>query len=335
MKIIAGDLLKPARDWLHRRLRRRKAPHGGILMYHRIASPTVDPWKLCVSPEHFAGQMQQLRAIADVVPLNELPSRLQAGRNSRPVVAITFDDAYLDNLTHAKPVLAQVAAPATIFVPTGWVGSSEPIWWDLLAHIVLTSAKLPDVLELDGPFLSIRWRNTAIPGSSAQPLASRRELHINLWRQLRRLDDKSRSAAMHQLLNRFGADPATLRDVRVMTRDELADLTRDGLLTLGSHAVSHPSLPSLDSASKAWEIEHSARQFEQLTGKRPTSFAFPYGEVDAESVMLVSKSGYRLACSVQEDLVWEDSDPLQLPRLGVGNWSAREFKARLKHYWFA
>jgi hypothetical protein len=40
---------------LHRWFRRRGGP--AILMYHRIATPDVDPWGLSVSPKRFAEQV--------------------------------------------------------------------------------------------------------------------------------------------------------------------------------------------------------------------------------------------------------------------------------------
>lgn len=334
MKITPRLAVKLSRDWLRRRWRRRTVPHGVILMYHRIAAPAADPWKICVSPDHFAGHLRELTALADVVPLTELPSNLRAGRRSRPVVAITFDDAYLDNLTTARPILAQHAAPATVFVPTGWVGSPDPHWWDLLAHAVLASPRLPDRVDLNGPELNVAWRNPDTGSGAAAP-ADRQNLHQELWSQLRLLDDAPRRAALHTLMQVLDADPAALRDVRVMTRDELHQLAADGLVTLGSHAITHPSLPALSKPGKTAEIEGSARQFEQLMGARPKTFAYPYGDLDAESVDVVAESGYDLACSTREDLVWPDAEPLLLPRLAVGNWSPREFRLRLSQYWFA
>src|SRR5258707_14946875 len=47
--------------------------------------------------------------------------------NGRPVVAVTFDDAVESVYEHALPVLARHRMPATIFAPTGYLGTA-PRW---------------------------------------------------------------------------------------------------------------------------------------------------------------------------------------------------------------
>ena len=52
----------------------------------------------------------------------------------RNALAITFDDGYRDNLTHAAPILARHGLPATIFLATGFIGTAEVPWFDRLAQ---------------------------------------------------------------------------------------------------------------------------------------------------------------------------------------------------------
>ena len=55
-------------------------------------------------------------------------------------VVLTFDDAYLNNLEHAYPILKKYEAKATIFVPTAYVGQSSS--WDTAAEPLLSVAQL-------------------------------------------------------------------------------------------------------------------------------------------------------------------------------------------------
>src|SRR6516164_5774639 len=102
---------------LHQRFRRRGGP--AILMYHRIATPDVDPWGLSVSPERFAEQVQPLRARRTVLSMDAFVARLRSGDLPHNAVALTFDDGYLDNLRQAKPTLETTSVPATVFLATG------------------------------------------------------------------------------------------------------------------------------------------------------------------------------------------------------------------------
>ena len=67
----------------------------------------------------------------------------------RPVL-LTFDDAYVSNLALAYPLLKEYGARATLFVPTGYVGTSSS--WDAEAEELLSVEQLsgldPEVFEL-------------------------------------------------------------------------------------------------------------------------------------------------------------------------------------------
>ena len=336
MKLTPSLVAKLAYRWGTRLARRATHPHGIILMYHRVASPAADPWNICVSPENFAGHMRALAQLADVVPLQELPTSLRKGRRSRPVAAVTFDDGYLDNLLAAKPVLDSLDIPATVFVPTGWIGDSRPMWWDRLSHALLTPETLPASLALSVHGQDFAWQQPEVSRKDGIGRRARMRLHREVWSRMRTLpDDESRQAVVDALVATLNTDETAVAGARPLTRDELRALAAGGRFQVGSHSVNHPTLPSLSGEAKAWEIEESARQFEEILGARPAIFAYPYGDLDDESVGLVREAGYALACSIREDLIWEGDDPYRLPRIAAGNWSAGEFHKRLGWYWLA
>jgi len=87
------------------RLRCRYVPSTLILLYHRIADVQPDPWSLCVTPRHFAEQLETLQQYSRPMQLRQLIRALADGYLPRRSVVITFDDGYADNLHHAKPTL--------------------------------------------------------------------------------------------------------------------------------------------------------------------------------------------------------------------------------------
>ncbi len=94
-------------------------PGARILMYHRVA-PGLAGDQLTVTPEHFERQMAYLARSCRVRSLSQVVDDLKHSRVRRGDVAITFDDGYLDNLSHALPILKKYNLPATIFVTTGF-----------------------------------------------------------------------------------------------------------------------------------------------------------------------------------------------------------------------
>ena len=62
-------------------------PVGLILMYHRIAEPRSDPWRLAVSPSHFAEHLRVLRERGQMLPLTRAVSAIKdGGLPSRAIV---------------------------------------------------------------------------------------------------------------------------------------------------------------------------------------------------------------------------------------------------------
>ncbi len=98
-------------------------PGARILMYHRVA-PGLAGDQLTVSPENFDRQMAYLARRCRVRSLSQVADDLKHNRARQGDVAITFDDGYLDNLTHALPILKKYNLPATIFVTTGFCDQS-------------------------------------------------------------------------------------------------------------------------------------------------------------------------------------------------------------------
>ena len=107
--------------WLSTVLSHYTAP---VLMYHYINNEEPLRSRLGVSPESFERQMRFLRERKyNIVSLEELADLIK-NKEKIPfkTVAITFDDGYLDNYTHAYPVLKKYNIPATIFVVINRIG---------------------------------------------------------------------------------------------------------------------------------------------------------------------------------------------------------------------
>ncbi len=102
-----------------------------VLMYHRIALDGPDSLRrFRVTPDTFRKQMQFLRRQGYyALTAESLTSLLRESKpiQGRPVV-LTFDDAYLDFLTDAFPILAENGFSADVFVVTDKVGGRSD--WD-------------------------------------------------------------------------------------------------------------------------------------------------------------------------------------------------------------
>jgi peptidoglycan/xylan/chitin deacetylase (PgdA/CDA1 family) len=105
------------------------AERGIIVVFHRVnRSTTTDG--LTVTPERFEEFCQFFSRYFTVVTLTTFIQALEQGRSVGGMLAITFDDGYLDNYEIAAPILKRFNLPATFFMTTRFIGSEIVPWWD-------------------------------------------------------------------------------------------------------------------------------------------------------------------------------------------------------------
>ena len=91
-----------------------------IVAYHLVGAGTKSPVDIPLIS--FRAQMAELREVACVYSLPDALAHLESGaHSSRPVVVVTFDDAFDNFRTCAWPVLEQFGIPCTLYVPVGFV----------------------------------------------------------------------------------------------------------------------------------------------------------------------------------------------------------------------
>jgi len=99
-----------------------------ILMYHMISEPkTAKEVKYACPPEVFDKHMEQLKLNGfNPVSLEQIEQHLLFNKDlPENAIAITLDDGFADNYTHAFPILAKHQVPATIFLATGCLGNTN------------------------------------------------------------------------------------------------------------------------------------------------------------------------------------------------------------------
>jgi peptidoglycan/xylan/chitin deacetylase (PgdA/CDA1 family) len=319
---------------LHRWFRCRGGP--AILMYHRIATPDVDPWGLSVSPERFSKQVQALCARRTVLSMDAFVGRLQSGDLPHDAVAITFDDGYLDNLHQAKPILEAAGVPATVFLTTSRIGTGEEFWWDEIARMVLSRREplstcltmADDDLQIDLPHLDPKKEPRLTWRAWHRPVTAREAAYQTLWKNLQGYAPERRDESMVQLRRVFGATRPNPEDLPMCAADVRALVSE--CVSVGAHGFTHQSLTSLPLVARVDEIERSRMETEGLSALPVTGFTYPHGDRDAETIEMVRRAGFRWACSTREATI----NPLRanlhdLPRIAVGDWRANMLLGKL------
>jgi peptidoglycan/xylan/chitin deacetylase (PgdA/CDA1 family) len=98
-------------------------------------------------------------------------------------------------------------------------------------------------------------------------------------------------------------------------------------MEVGSHSMSHPVLPTLDTAALEREVSVSRRVLSEVLGEEVEGFCYPYGVLDSASVQAVRRARYAYACAVNTRVEWTTHD---LPRIPVADRDAPlRFAAKL------
>lgn len=323
--------MSTAKAWLKTGIRRAarlvpRKPQPAILMYHRIGLETFDPWGLVVEPDRFAEQTEWLASNRTVLPLTQFARLHQERQLPRDTVSLTFDDGYASVLD-AVPLLRKHGQHATVFLPAELVERGAEFWWDELARLVIGWPA--DTLQLEEERLSVppaRERDPVWPADTP-PRTPRQKLFQSLWSRLHAMRPAALDAAMAKL--REQAPPTESRATdRPLTTEQARAISSD-TISFGSHGLTHPSLPALSHDEKLREITDSRARCEALTGSVPASFAYPFGEMDDASALVVKQAGYTCACVTGDRFVRSRSDIFALPRLRAGNWEVSRLRDML------
>jgi peptidoglycan/xylan/chitin deacetylase (PgdA/CDA1 family) len=281
-----------------------------ILRYHAICGAEgyeyADP-QICITPGSFERHVAYLSSNYHVVRLEDAVATLAAGAALPPnAVAITFDDGYADNLAAAR-ILNRYGATGTFYITAGCLAGSEPFW----------------------P-VEIRQLVRALPYGRSRLDAGPARVDLELR------SDADRSAAVRQLTKTFKSHPIAVREElrrqlraltgrvdspRVMlTWDEVREMHALGM-TIGSHTMTHPNLPSAGVAAAQTELQQSKRRLEQEIAAPVTMFSYPNGGAERyltpEIQQAVRSTGYAAATTSRNAFAHPGSDLYALERVEV------------------
>lgn len=133
-----------------------------------------------------------------------------------------------------------------------------------------------------------------------------------------------------------GREQAGIPTLPLMHWDVLGTLGEAGI-ELGAHTRTHPKLDTVAASALSDEIEGGAGEIEQRTGRRPATFAYPYG-IAPVAAADVARRRFDVAVTTRLRVLAPDDDLALLPRLdayyfrradGLDAWGTARFRAWL------
>ncbi|OIO07104.1 MAG: hypothetical protein AUJ52_10950 [Elusimicrobia bacterium CG1_02_63_36] len=291
--------------WRHRR-------HAAVLMYHGVSDRAWEGVLNCernhIRLDALSKQLRWLKENRRVLSLSRYAASLRGGE---PVpersVVLTFDDGYENNYSLAYPLLKELALPATFFVATNFIERRETLWVDRLEVAFHQTRR--SSLELSG--VEGRWSWNKVPERVAA--------YLSVKSALKKIDGKSRDAAMAEALERLDAEGLEAPPLfSPMTPAQLRELADGDLVEIGAHSCRHDVLTYLDDSLAEREIIESRAKVALLCGKQPDLFSYPNGEGGPRLAAMVERAGY--AAAVEGSLRLNPPDgvsPYRIERLAL------------------
>jgi peptidoglycan/xylan/chitin deacetylase (PgdA/CDA1 family) len=311
-----------------------------ILMYHRIAETAIDPWDLCVTPENFDSQISELKKEFTFISTFRLAERLQTGEPLSDFAAITFDDGYLDNYTHALPILKKHETRASFYITTKFLHEKK-FWWDELEQIMLVTPTLPEILKFDinGKAFNIIIGESSVltPAISEQNMKwrygqpygnNRLKVFFELWSELKFLPIDAQKAALEKIKNWSGTH--IIQTPPLMNEHQIKDIGNNGLFELGAHTVNHPALGALSRDDQYAEITGSKKVLEDIVSKNLAGLAYPYGHFNQYTPAVTKKCGFHYALTTEPKRLGKEASLFTLPRFQVRNVDGKTLLKNIK-----
>lgn len=291
-------------------------------MYHEVLPDDVDlPIWTAVRESEFVRQMVHLRKHFDVVSndtaLDRVSRDCPASKRTRPFAVVTFDDGYQGNFNYALPVMERLGLPFTVFVVTEQVELGGCQWYDkVIVHL----------LSLTRPTTLFRSSQGPVDFVLTRVGSGRRWARIDrVLAQLKALPECERQRLVDSLPDERGCP-----ELRMLTPDELRRLAASNCAEIGCHTHGHELLDRLPEDQAREFIVRANSFIESCTDQPPRHFSYPNRNYRQGTRNLVADMGFASACTTESRFLCSNSDPYEIPRIGIGRFdSINLFRAKL------
>lgn len=187
------------------------------------------------------------------------------------LVALTFDDGYVDNFDFAYPSLIKFNATATFFPVVHPCRDGTILPLDIYYQCV------------DSMSLTEEERVEYITGATKKKF---------YW--------TDPAQQMQMLADIFTQLPSENR-VKYMSEQQLKELSDNGF-EIGSHGMTHALLTAdyMNEQKVLNELKNARTWLEEITQKKILSFCFPSGKYNARMIELAKQAGYTSTCLVNK-----------------------------------
>jgi len=107
------------------------------------------------------------------------------------------------------------------------------------------------------------------------------------------------------------------KSVPLMSAEQVKAMHDSGLVEIGGHTLTHPRLSQLSRDQQQNQIEQNKQHLEKLLSTQLCSFAYPYGDHNEESKVIVQQTDYKFAVATNSGPLTLHQDKFQIRRIAI------------------
>lgn len=244
--------------------------------------------------ENFRKILEGLRLYGNPVSMEEIVKyHRECRRLPKRSFAVTFDDGFENNYSIAMPILIELNIPATFYITSDFVDKNLMSWIDRIEYCIDKS----DVIKKQEMFDNYRFW-----GKSKE-------------RDVNGLADEC--FLFYEIANvKSSNDPLDKK----MNWEQVRELSKNPLFTIGGHTKSHKILSYLSFEEKCNEIAGCYNKIQKEIDVDIKHFSYPEGQVehyDSETVALLQTYEYDCCSTAIHGVNRIEDDLFHLNRIEV------------------
>jgi peptidoglycan/xylan/chitin deacetylase (PgdA/CDA1 family) len=255
-----------------------KARGARILIYHGICMRDHTKFNpIFLTRQTFEEHIKFYKKYFNIISLEEFYSGQFS--NERFNVCITFDDGYANNFKYVLPLMEKYKVPISFFITAIRKAGYNILWNDFLGIVTKYG---PTRLSYDNVQFHKDRTGRYMSGITGMLLVE----------YLKENGFERKEEMMRKLHQLFPLNTGEEDFWMQMTEEQIRELASSPYATIGSHGFYHNRMDKLSIPEAIEELKASKRFLEKVTGKKITSFAFPYGNYSRTLVEEAKKIGY-------------------------------------------
>lgn len=285
-------------------------------MYHRVINKDMSIQAgMYVTPQNFRRHLEVIKNNFTAAPLDCLINNegfATQQESNKPLCILTFDDGWKDFYDNAYPLLKEYNIPATVFLPTDFIGSQKQFWTDLFTYLLINRNSRESSETTNSQFSLIIEQIEKFSGSFEQKLENGIEF-------LKNYPKETIDTALAVLAKKWQVD-LNMSSRTFLSWEEVGEMYSTGLVSFGSHTVHHPiltTMQNIDELRKELTESYACLLERGVVSKSNICFCYPNGKYSDEIAHLVRETGYRLAVTTKTGHNQAYNNRFTLNRIGI------------------